>query len=113
MRALAFALLCGWAAFAGPAQAQKIYEGSEAAALRCANTLALTAVALARAELIPQNEKEVMLGITILMLERHVSGTRSQKKRALELMRDRRSVDDTIADYRRNATQCLRQFPIN
>ena len=92
---------------------QRVYEGREAAALRCANTLALTAVALARAELISQEEKDVTLGITMLIIERHVSGTWAEKRAALEVVRDRRSVPDTIEDYRRNAAKCLRQFPIN
>ena len=113
MRRLALALWLGLTASAGPAQAQKVYEGSEAAALRCSNTLALTAVALSGAEMIADTEKDVMLGITILILERHVSGTWAQKKAALEVMRDRRSVPDTLDDYRRNAAKCLQQFPIN
>ncbi len=112
MRAMAWALIfCS--ALPAFAQTQRIYEGEEAAALRCANTLALTAVALARADMMPQIEKDVMLSVTVAMLERHVSGTWTQKKRALEVMRDRRSVADTLEDYRRNATTCLLQFPIN
>lgn len=95
------------------AQGQRVYEGSEAAALRCSNTLALTAVALAASGLMEDTEKEIMLGITIMILERHVSGTWSQKKRALEVMRDRRSIPDTLEDYQNNAARCLRQFPIN
>lgn len=95
------------------ALSQRTYAGEEAAALRCANTLALTAVALSRAGMIDETEKEVMLGITILILERHVSGTWAQKKAALAIMRDRRSVEDTIEDYQRNAARCLQQFPIN
>ena len=91
----------------------RVYEGPEAAALRCANTLALTAVSLARADMIGEPEKEVMLGITLLILERHVSGSWQQKKKALQVMRDRRSFEDTLEDYRLNAAQCLRQFPIN
>ncbi|QFT59319.1 hypothetical protein FIU94_10830 [Sulfitobacter sp. THAF37] len=99
---------------AGPvAAAEKVYEGQEAAALRCSNTLALTAVALAGADLIGEAEKEVMLGVTILILERHVSGTWAQKKAAMAVIRDRRSVEDTLDDYRRNAARCLSQFPIN
>lgn len=102
------------AVFAGPAMAsQKVFEGEEAAALRCANTLALTAVALSRADMIPEGEKNVMLDITVRILERHVSGTWREKKSALAVMRDRRSVDATLADYRQNAARCLRQFPIN
>ena len=100
--------LCGQ-----PAQAQKVYEGREASALRCANTLALTAVALSNAELIEDTEKDVMLGITIRMLERHVTGTWRQKRAAMEIMRDRRSVPDTLTDYRKNAVRCLALFPIN
>ena len=98
---------------AAPAQAQKTYQGSEAAALRCSNTLALTAVALEGADLISPAEKEVMLGVTFLILERHVSGTWRQKKAAMAVMRDRRTVRDTLDDYRRNAARCLGQFPIN
>ena len=95
------------------AQAQRIYEGHEAAAIRCSNTLALTAVALSRAKLIGDAEKDVMLSVTLLILERHVSGTWTQKKAAMAVMRDRRSVIDTLDDYRRNAARCLQQFPIN
>ncbi|MBD3663795.1 hypothetical protein [Sulfitobacter aestuariivivens] len=104
--------LCGWLV-AGCAQAQRTFEGEEAAALRCANTLALTAVALRRSDLIGEEEKEVMLGVTLLILERHVSGTWAQKKKALAVVRDRRSIDATIEDYQRNAARCLEQFPIN
>ncbi|MBQ0803851.1 MAG: hypothetical protein KBT65_03090 [Sulfitobacter sp.] len=75
--------------------------------------LAYTAVTLAREEMIGQEEKEVMLGITVLILERHVSGTRAQKKAAMAVMRDRRDIDATLRDYRRNAAKCLVQFPIN
>ena len=111
LRALCLALLL---VFPGHlALAEKVYEGSEAAALRCANTLALTAVALNSAGLIPEEQKEAMLGVTVLILERHVSGTWAEKKRALAVMRDRRSPADTLEDYRRIAVKCLRQFPIN
>ena len=93
--------------------AARTYEGSEAAALRCSNTLALTAVALNRARMLGNQEKDVMLGVTLLILEKHVSGTWAQKKAAMAVMRDRRSVTDTLDDYRKNAARCLRQFPIN
>ncbi|APE44047.1 hypothetical protein BOO69_11990 [Sulfitobacter alexandrii] len=110
-----FAAVIGLASvFAPPAvAAEKVYEGREAAALRCSNTLALTAVALAGADLISDEEKEVMLGVTILILERHVSGTWAQKKAAMAVVRDRRTVRATLDDYQRNAARCLGQFPIN
>lgn len=98
---------------ANPGHAEQVYEGSEAAALRCSNTLALTAVAMAGAEMIGETEKDVMLGVSILILENHVSGTWAQKKAALKIMRDRRSATETVDDYRRNAAKCLKQFPIN
>lgn len=75
--------------------------------------LAYTAVTLARADMIGEDEKNVMLGITVLILERHISGTRAQKKAAMRVMRDRRDIDATLSDYRRNAAKCLVQFPIN
>ena len=101
-------------AFPGAATAgTRVYEGREAAALRCANTLALTAVALSAAELIGEGEKNVMLGVTVRILDRHVEGTWAQKRAAMEVMRDRRSVPDTLEDYRRIAERCLVQFPIN
>lgn len=107
------AIFCALLSAPAMAVSQRTYAGEEAAALRCANTLALTAVALSGAELIDEAEKDVMLGISMLILERHVSGTWNQKKAALEVMRDRRSVPDTLDDYQRNAAQCLKQFPIN
>lgn len=101
-----------WAADAAAAQ-QKVYEGEEAAALRCANAMALTAVALSDAGLMEDPEKEIMLQITVLILDRHVSGSWAQKKAALEVVRDRRDVVETLDDFQSLAQQCLRQFPIN
>ena len=110
MRGLA---ICAVAvALAGPAAA-RTYEGREASALRCSNTLALTAVALNRAGKMSDAEKDVVLGVTIRILERHVSGTWAQKKAAMAVMRDRRSIPDTLTDYQRNAARCLQRFPIN
>lgn len=91
----------------------KTYEGDEAAALRCANTLAFTAVALAEEGRLGEVEKEVMLEITVLILELHVSGTWSQKKAALRIVRDRRDALQTLSDYERFALQCFERFPIN
>ena len=110
MRVLALALaLCATQAHA----AQRVYEGDEAAALRCANMMAFTGVTLHGAGLMPEPEKDVLIGISVLILERHVSGTWAEKKRAMEAMRDRRDVDATLADYQRNAPRCLVRFPIN
>ena len=98
---------------AGPVAAQRTFSGKEAAALRCSNTLALTAVALNRAELIGVAEKNALLGVSLRILQRHVTGTWGQKKAALAVVRDRRSVPDTLEDYQRNADKFFRQFPIN
>ncbi len=105
---LVLALVAG-----GAAAAQRVYEGEEASAIRCANMLAYTGVTLNRAGLMPAEEKDVLLGISVLILERHVSGNWTEKKRAMEAMRDRRDVEATLEDYRRNAPRCLRRFPIN
>lgn len=95
------------------AAAQRVYEGEEAAAIRCANMMALTGVTLNRAGLMGDDEKDVLIGISILILERHVSGNWTEKKRAMTVMRDRRDVDATLEDYQRNAPVCLTRFPIN
>jgi hypothetical protein len=92
---------------------EKVYSGQEAAALRCANTMALTAVALSQNEQLGDDEKTVMLQIVVLILDRHVTGTWNQKKAALEIVRDRRDSVQTLQDFQRYAQQCLRQFPIN
>ena len=103
-------LALGWSSTEA---ASKRYEGTEAAALRCAHIMALTAVALSDTGRIGEAEREVMLGISFLILEQHVSGTWAQKKAALEVVRDRRSVDETLDDFEDLAQQCLRDFPIN
>lgn len=113
MRWLLAAGLLAWATAAPAVPQLKTYSGEEAAALRCANTLALTAVTLAQNGLIKDIEKEVLLQITVMILDRHVSGRWWQKKAALAVVRDRRDVDETLEDYQRYAQQCLRQFPIN
>jgi hypothetical protein len=92
---------------------QKVYAGDEAVALRCANTLAFTAVALAESGRLGEPEKNVMLQITVLILERHVSGTWAQKKAALRVVRDRRNTFETLDDFERNAQRCFERFPIN
>ena len=106
-------LLLAGLIFVAPAALARVYKGDEAAALRCANTIAYTAILLSQAELIGPDETKVMLGITVLILERHVTGTRAEKKSALATMRDRRDVAQTLTDYQTNATKCLVQFPIN
>jgi len=110
MRGVVFALML---VAGGASAATRVYEGDEAAALRCANMMALTGVTLNRAGLMPDSEKNVLIGISILILERYVSGNWTEKKRAMEAMRDRRDVDATLMDYQRNAPVCLRRFPIN
>ena len=106
------AILCALTAAPAIADAKR-YEGEEAAALRCAHIMALTAVVLSDRGKIAEPEKEVMLGISFLILNIHVSGSWAQKKTALEIVRDRRSVEDTLEDFERYAEKCLRDFPIN
>ena len=110
MRSLAFALLM----VALPADAaERVYEGDEAAAIRCANMMAMTGVTLFRAGLMGEPEKDILIGISVLILERHVSGNWTEKKRAMEVMRDRRDLETTLEDYQRHAPLCLERFPIN
>ena len=94
-------------------QAQRTYEGREAAALRCASMFAVTAVVLAETDQFSEVERDVLLFASVAILERHVSGTWRQKRRALDLLIERRGLEDTVKDYGRNATKCFRQFPIN
>ena len=110
---VALLLLCLSAPLGAAEPGQKVYSGEEAAALRCANTIALTAVALSQEGKLPEAEKQVMLQITVFILDRHVSGTWRQKKAALEVVRDRRDAIETLQDFERYSEQCLRQFPIN
>lgn len=103
-------LLLAWTS---PADAGRTYEGEEAAALRCSNLLSITAVVLSEAGEITEVERDIMLFATVSILERHVSGTRAQKKRALAVVRARRTIVETLEDYKRNAQRCLKRFPIN
>lgn len=114
MRRLAiFLALCLSTPLYAAETGSKVYSGEEAAALRCANTVALTAVALSEEGRLPEEEKNVMLGITVLILDRHVTGTWQQKTAAMEVVRDRRDAYQTVQDFQRLAEKCLKQFPIN
>ena len=108
---LAFVLACLHAS--GAAGQTRVYEGPEAGALRCANMMALTAIVLSDTDRMGEPEKDVMIGISFLILQGHVSGTWAEKKAALEVVRDRRGVQETLNDFERLAEQCLRDFPIN
>ena len=68
-------------------QAQRTYEGREAAALRCASMFAVTAVVLAETDQFSEVERDVLLFASVAILERHVSGTWRQKRRALDLLK--------------------------
>lgn len=111
LRAICVCTLSAGLATSGAAK--QVYSGQEAAALRCSNTVAFTAVALHAANRIDDTRRDVMLGVAILILDNHVSGSWAQKKAAMEVVRGRRSLSDTLADYQDNAVRCLRQFPIN
>lgn len=113
MRFMIFALVVLAMPIPAASAAQRVYEGEEASALRCANMMAFTGVTLNRAGLMGEDEKDVLIGISVLILERHVSGSWTEKRRAMEAMRDRRDIDATLEDYQRNAPRCLRRFPIN
>ena len=110
MRALALVLLL---AATNVSAAQRVYEGDEASAIRCANMMTMTGVTLNGAGLMGASEKDVLIGISVLILERHVSGNWTEKKRAMAAMRDRRDLDATLEDYQRHAPLCLARFPIN
>ncbi|MGB7244984.1 MAG: hypothetical protein WBC93_23230 [Sulfitobacter sp.] len=98
---------------AGQPVAALEYKGQEAAALRCANMLAMTGVALGSTGKIPEVEQKVILGMSVLILDRHVSGTWSQKKAALRVVRGRRTALETFTEFKKYAGKCLEQFPIN
>jgi hypothetical protein len=110
MRAMVLVLLL---TASNASAAERVYDGDEAAALRCANMMAMTGVTLNGAGVMGDAEKDVLIGVSILILENHVSGNWNTKKRALKVMRDRRDLDETLLDYQRNAPGCLKRFPIN
>jgi hypothetical protein len=110
MRAMVLVLLL---TASNASAAERVYDGDEAAALRCANMMAMTGVTLNGAGVMGDAEKDVLIGVSILILENHVSGNWNTKKRALKVMRDRRDLDETLLDYQRNALGCLKRFPIN
>ena len=91
----------------------RIYEGSEAAALRCADMLLIAVVELENRGELPEVQRDVMLLIAASILDRHVSGTRQQKEAALWALRERRTPEQTLLDFERLSVRCLEQFPIN
>lgn len=110
MRAMVLSLLL---VVAGSAEAgQRVYKGREAAALRCADMIAQTAVTLYDAGMMDRNDSRAMMAVTVLILEHHVSGTRSEKMRALKEVRKRHSTSETLEDYKRHALDCVKRFPI-
>ena len=110
MKRLVGAAVLATMCWAGLGQA-KTYEGSEAAALRCAAILSVVPSAAAQAGIIPPKEVQVFHIASALIMTRYVSGNPRQKQKALAKVMQRYTVNQHINDFRTKARTCLRQFP--
>ncbi|WP_238368031.1 hypothetical protein [Mesobacterium pallidum] len=97
---------------AAPAQAERrVYAGEEAAALKCAWIVAASVSMAERAGLTSTRNKEFAQLYAAIVLQRYVSGTDRQKMAALKAVSERRSPQQTVDEFMRQADDCLRQFP--
>ncbi len=90
----------------------KTYEGTEAAALRCAHTIGAMAVTMHRFGLIETEMKDALMFGSVSILTQYVSGTARQKVAAMKVMGERRNLAQSAEDFRKIARRCARQFPI-
>ena len=94
------------------AQARRVYTTEEATALKCAWIISMTASVLEGAALISTRDKEISIAISSRILQLHVSGTERQKLAALEQVGNRRDVETTVDEFRKEATACVRRYPV-
>jgi len=97
---------------AGTMAEARTYSGPEANALRCANTLSFTAVAMFEAGMISANDRDAMILYSVMILDRYVSGSQEQKMAGLEAMANHYGFEGTLEDFADNADNCIRMFPV-
>jgi len=94
------------------ATAAKVYQGSEAAALRCAAILSVIPSAAARAGEISQKDVRIFHVASAVIITRYVSGDERQRQRAFTTVMQRYTAEEHLRDFHSKAGTCLRQFPI-
>lgn len=86
------------------------YTGDEAFALDCADMFATAAVEL-EDEMTPEERAKVFT-TSVYILSEYVSGSWAQKDAAMKIVTERRSNDETVAEYRQRRRACLSKFPV-
>lgn len=98
---------------AGSAQAdRRVYTGTEAQALKCAWIISMTATTLEQAGLVSTRDKETATFVSAAILAQHVSGSERQKLEGFRVVGARRSVIETVSEFRRESRACIRKFPL-
>ena len=92
--------------------AAKVYQGKEAAALRCAAILSVIPSAAARAGEISQKDVRIFHVASAVIITRYVSGDERQRQRAFTTVMQRYTPEEHLRDFHGKAGTCLRQFPI-
>ncbi|MFK7877217.1 MAG: hypothetical protein AB8B71_15790 [Paracoccaceae bacterium] len=97
---------------AGPATANKVYQGREAAALRCAAILSVVPSAAARAGYLQQDQVRAFHIVSTMIMTRYVSGDPQQKGQAFNTVMQRYTFNEHIRDFRTKSSACMKQFPV-
>ncbi len=91
---------------------RKVYSGSEAEALKCSYLISMTALLLWKAGKLSTRDKDRAMTISVIMMNRYVSGTWEQKKKALTTVGNRRSLGKTVKEFQQQSKYCIRRFPV-
>ena len=91
---------------------RRVYQGSEAEALKCAYLFSHSAVVMEKGGYIPAKDRDVLIAVSGLILQRYVGGTEAQKLRALRAVGSRRNTVSTLLQFRDESRYCFKRFPI-
>ena len=92
--------------------APKVYSGSEAQAIRCAQLVFFAANEGDRHGFLSRNDQNGLRAYGLYLLDQYTTGTPRQKAKAITKMTKSTGYVESIEKFNQSHRRCIRQFPI-
>lgn len=92
--------------------APKVYSGSEAQAIRCAQLVFFAANEGDRHGFLSRNDQNGLKAYGLYLLDQYTTGTPRQKAKAITQMANATGYVESIEKFTKSHRRCVRQFPI-
>jgi len=92
--------------------APKVYSGSEAQAIRCAQLVFFVASEGDRQGFLSRNDQNGLRAYGLYLLDQYTTGSPRQKAKAIEKMSKATGYVESVQKFEKSHRRCTRQFPI-